>query len=767
MHLRQSTRHANGKTYQYAQLVESFRRPEDGKPTVRVIAHLGRLPEATLRALRTALEAGRSQQAVVLESEVAALVQGSTLASLRYLDVAVLRWCWDQWRLSDLLDGLAGRSQADLRHSEVILPLVLQRCLAPGSKLQATRWIVETALPEMLGFDPERFENTRVHRALDALHAMTDGLQHRLVEAYERRAGPPTALFMDATDTYFEGIGPPMAELTRTKTEMPNKRCLSIVLLVNQHGYPMRWSVLGGKTKDWTAMTALLRQLGDVPWLRRAIIVFDRAMGNRSTVRELKETGLHFLTAAHSNAIESFTTALPKDAFAKVALEGTDASYQEDIARVAQVARQHPDFVEIHEHLFVLDLGVQLPTIEQPEPEPPPNQAVAEQPSRSRRRQAGLAHSLARARAIRQAINAVTPPLTQAAVATQLGLTDARVNQLLALLRLAPEVQAQIEHLGEHLPLDEKQMRALLRLEPAAQMEALSARLAECQSTPPVSDADAPREGRATSPARRANAASDAPEADHIGPLRLVAYFNPRLFVDIRRRTEQHCKDIQQRVDELNAELAKAKRSRDRDATYRKFAHELERLSYLDAFDIRLEALALKSSKGASIQSFRGAITRKEETWSRRRARDGFILLLAHPEIKESGVELVQRYRSKDAVEKDFQTIKSVCELRPVYHHTDPKVQAHVTLCMLALLLQRTLEDRLRDGGKSMTAPTGLELLSSCRVNVRKPVDGSLIYDITQATPQQKEILSALHLTELADGGRVRPTLTPRAVRAT
>jgi len=47
---------------------------------------------------------------------------------------------------------------------------------------------------------------------------------------------------------------------------------------------------------------------------------------------------------------------------------------------------------------------------------------------------------------------------------------------------------------------------------------------------------------------------------------------------------------------------------------------------------------------------------------------------------------LVSVYRAKDAVEKDFQTIKTDIKLRPVFHHTDPKVRAHLSLCMLTVL---------------------------------------------------------------------------------
>jgi len=50
--------------------------------------------------------------------------------------------------------------------------------------------------------------------------------------------------------------------------------------------------------------------------------------------------------------------------------------------------------------------------------------------------------------------------------------------------------------------------------------------------------------------------------------------------------------------------------------------------------------------------------------------------------------ELCRTYRAKDAVETDFQVIKSLIKLRPVRHRTDAKVRAHVTLCMLALYVR-------------------------------------------------------------------------------
>jgi hypothetical protein len=140
------------------------------------------------------------------------------------------------------------------------------------------------------------------------------------------------------------------------------------------------------------------------------------------------------------------------------------------------------------------------------------------------------------------------------------------------------------------------------------------------------------------------------------------------------------------------------------------------------------------------------------------------VLLLGHPKLRQTATELVQLYRSKDLVEKGFQSIKSLIKLRPLFHYTDPKVQAHVTICMLALLLERTLEHRLRTAGLPMTAPTCISLLSGCNLNQRRTSDGSSIYDITEANPDQLQILDSLGLQSLTDDDSLRGSLTPRAI---
>ena len=739
MHLRRVTSKANGKTYRYAQLVESYRR-QDGKPAVRVLKHLGKLPEPIFDAFRIALEAARNGDALVLRSQVANLVSGSTVANRRYLDLAVLMDCWNQWELSTVLDGFAGARATSVSFANVVLALVLRRCCEPKSKLEATRWVPTTALPELLGFDVLAFHNSRVHRVLQTLHKATDQLQEHLSQECSEEQGEIGVLFMDVTDTYFEGIGCPMAEQTKTKTEMPHKRCLSIVLLANERGYPMRWKVVGGKTKDAHAMQGLLDDIGHIKWLKARPIVFDRAMGNQKNVAALKARKLHFLTAAHVTAIESYTKAVPFQTVQDVVLDGTDASYEKDIGAVAKLAQQADRFEQINSRLFAIELGVDVPQSEklkaQKDAQPRPRRGP-----RSR-----AARQLRQAKEIQRQLEE-NPKLKKKDIAASLGISTGHLRNQLALLNLSPQAQERILQWDDRLPFGEKHLRALLKLPPQEQLPALDKQVAEylanrSQSSEPQDDDPRP-----------------------IGPLRFVAYFNPQLFVDIRRRTDEHCDKLQRHVKAFNAELATAKRTRDYNATYRKFEREVERLNYRNLFDIKLTPITVTSDSGAKIGSFKGTITRKEDAWKHRRRYDGFVLLLGHPDLPQTARELVNFYRIKDTVEKDFQTIKGLVKLRPIYSYTDPKVQAHVTVCMLALLVQRVLEHRLRTANLPLTAASCIDVLKTCHLNQRRSEDQPL-YDITQPDAAQQQVLEVLGLEHLGQDQHLRDRIKPRCILA-
>lgn len=60
MNIRYSTVRRGDKVYRYAQLVESYRREADGKPTVRLVASLASLSDLAVENLKIALAASRA-----------------------------------------------------------------------------------------------------------------------------------------------------------------------------------------------------------------------------------------------------------------------------------------------------------------------------------------------------------------------------------------------------------------------------------------------------------------------------------------------------------------------------------------------------------------------------------------------------------------------------------------------------------------------------------------------------------------------------------
>lgn len=747
MHVRICTSRGKNRSYRYVQLVQSIRR--NGTTTQKILANLGDLPDRTVENLKLALRASREGKPLVVAAESPGLCDAPNVqANLRYLDVAVMLRMWRHWRLDTLMAELlpaCGDSAAAA--ADVVAALTLQRCVAPGSKLFAQRWLPTTALPELLGLPPERFNNTRLHRVLDALFAATPALQRRLPALYGAAHGwTPSAAFIDVTDTYFEGRGCEQARRTRTKAGHRNKWTIGIVLLSDARGYPLRWEVVAGKTKDHLAMGALAEAVKDQPWLQGVPFVCDRAMGRDGNLRLLHGCGLRFLTAAPRNSIETYTPAVPHHGFSELELQGTDKAYGQDVALVTQTAREL-GLQEVDETLFVVDLGVaDLPC---DEPEPEAAEAVAHRPAPwapSRERGGDLAATLRLARQIREKLDAGAYA-SQAACARAMGLSGARVTQILNLLHLAPDLQQRLLACPHPVRFPEHRLRRMLKPpNEAGQRKVLGEVLSALERQP---DQDEETDDAA-------DAVADAGGADKPEPvlrrLRLVAYFNPRMFVDQRRRAQEHLDGLNRFVEALNAELAAAQKSRQEEATRRKIMRQLERYNYSNLFDVLLEPVTVRSAKGSPITSFRCSLCLKPEAWQRRRRYDGFVLLLGHELLSQSAKELAMMYRGKDVIEKDFQTIKSVVKLRPIYSHTDPKVQAHVTLCMLALLLCRSLEQHLRVAHVALSAAACREILSTCHLNrMKHRLGGRTVYTVTEPTTAQHEILKALGAEQLAE----------------
>ena len=593
LRLRTSTVRRNGKTYRYHQLVRAVRR--DGRPTHEVVAHLGRLSQDEARALQEGLDALRPERSDAASGLVLDLREVRARAALRYLDVQVVHQLWQAWGLREFLQGLIPAGDSEMEPADVVFALVANRCLAPCSKLRVTEWAPRTVLPEILGYDVDRLNNTRIHRVLDAMRDIEPPLTEFLVQhPLRQQQGDGSVLVLDLTSSWFEGHGGTLGRRGRTKDGAIRRHTIQIALAVDGSGLPVRWEVLPGNTfearvlPDWLDALRKHRDLDD------HCLVFDRGLATEDNIGRLLHDGRHFVTCSRLTNIDDWGMTVD---FASIAATPAGKSPSSaDLTEAGMHATSHPD-------IYYVDLGVQIP----------------------------------------------------------------------------------------------KQL--------------------ETVSEPGV---------------------------------RVIPYFRPSLFVRNRESLERLRANVDRQIRDLNDALRLAKVTRTESNTRSKVRAMLDRFELLSEYAIHLDPIELPGRK-KPVGSFQVRLERLAEHGPRD-LNAGWMVLFAHPDDQRPPLALIDQYHQKVVVEHDFGVIKSFVALRPIRHHTDARIRAHVTLCVLALLLDRYLELRLSSTGVTDAVDRVYETLEPCRLQVlsgrgRRP-DCRLT--VTEITAPQTALLRALGMQSLA-----------------
>jgi len=146
--------------------------------------------------------------------------------------------------------------------------------------------------------------------------------------------------------------------------------------------------------------------------------------------------------------------------------------------------------------------------------------------------------------------------------------------------------------------------------------------------------------------------------------------------------------------------------------------------------------------------TFRFAL-RKDRLRQARR-REGRYLLRSNL-VGEDPAELWRYYIQLTEVEQAFKELKSDLAIRPIYHQSDERIEAHIFVAFLAYCLQVTLKQRLRALAPGLTPRAVIEELSGIQVvDVCVPTtDGRRLQlsRYTQPEPEQQLLLQRLKWT--------------------
>jgi transposase len=105
---------------------------------------------------------------------------------------------------------------------------------------------------------------------------------------------------------------------------------------------------------------------------------------------------------------------------------------------------------------------------------------------------------------------------------------------------------------------------------------------------------------------------------------------------------------------------------------------------------------------------------------------------------------MLQLYRTKDGLEKRLEVSKQDLRVRPIYVHSDERIEALLLINMLALLVYSLLERQVRHKGLALTTRRLIEQLENLSVIETHCWDGSVAYRLTPVNAEQAELLVIL-----------------------
>jgi hypothetical protein len=95
--------------------------------------------------------------------------------------------------------------------------------------------------------------------------------------------------------------------------------------------------------------------------------------------------------------------------------------------------------------------------------------------------------------------------------------------------------------------------------------------------------------------------------------------------------------------------------------------------------------------------------------------RDGKYFLRTNQQGKD-GKTLWNEYMLQCNVEQSFRELKSDLGIRPVYHHKQDRVEAHIFVAFMSYCLQVTLRHKLRVSACGLTSQAALETMSRIQI---------------------------------------------------
>lgn len=257
---------------------------EHGKVHKRTVANISRWPEEKIESLSRVLKGERlvnPREAFVIERSLPHGHVEAILGTIRAIG----------------LDKVIAAKRC--RQRDLTLAMIVERLIAPSSKLATTRlWHTSTLAQELAVDDADEDD---LYQALDWLLERQPRIEKKLAA---KHLADDCLVLYDVTSAHYEGRTCPPVRYGHARGG--KKGCPIVVfgLLTDKEGNPVSVDVYAGNTADPTTAPDQVEKLRRRFSLNRVVLVGDRGMLTEPKISSFKEhPGLGWISALRSGAI--------------------------------------------------------------------------------------------------------------------------------------------------------------------------------------------------------------------------------------------------------------------------------------------------------------------------------------------------------------------------------------------------------------------------------------------------------------------------------
>jgi len=281
------TKGKDGVVYTSSLLRRSYR--EGGKVRHENLGNLSHLPVEIIDVIRAMLQ-GRRLVDLDEDFEIKRSLPHGHVAAV----LGVLR---------DLdLERLISRDRC--RERDLVVAMVCQRLIGPGSKLSATRRFSQTTLRDELSLG--EVTEAELLAAMDWLVQRQPRIERTLARRHLPGEADSNAFVLyDLSSSYMEGRCCPLATLGYSRDGVKGKPQVNYGLICSPEGRPVGVRVHEGNITDQQTVPDTVAAVRDQFGIERVVFVGDRGMITQAHAQSLKQQGVDFISALKSVQIRS------------------------------------------------------------------------------------------------------------------------------------------------------------------------------------------------------------------------------------------------------------------------------------------------------------------------------------------------------------------------------------------------------------------------------------------------------------------------------